>query len=63
MAATKNSVKVTLTKDRTTAGAVRFVSDPESAIGPTNIYLKKHVLPAIGATVDTEEIELTISAK
>lgn len=58
---TKNSVKVTMTKDRVTPGTVRYVTNEESAIGATNLYLKKAVLPTIGATEATEEIEVTIS--
>lgn len=62
MPATKNTLKVVMKRTRITKGAVMFEA-PEGTKAVTNLYLRKDGLEALGATVDTEEIEVTVSAK
>jgi len=62
MAVTKNTLKVTMARTRVTKGAVMFEA-PEGTKAVTNLYLRKDGLEALGATEDTTEIEVTISAK
>lgn len=62
MPATKNSVKATLKRTKVTKGAVMYEA-PENVAVMTNLYLRKDALETIGATVDTEEIEITLTAK
>lgn len=62
MAATKNSVRVTMKRTKITKGALMFEA-PEGTPGITNLYVRKDGLEAIGATEATEEIEVTVTAK
>lgn len=51
--------KITMVKDKTTKGAVRFVA---KELENSNIYFKKSELAQLGMTEDTETITVTIEA-